>query len=402
MSTHRVNLGIRVTATLVLVLAWPALGLMAQQTTSGATQSVPALSPPFKTVTFSPIPRNQATAPFFSHGYFIQFKRRATSAGESNIFLFDSYGQFAHELAIWPDGATSMFLTSVDVGANGRLAFAGQAKLETGRLFLFIATSDLDGTNPRYFETGNYRASQIAVADNGSIWAIGAERAEISKDQAAGAMVRRWQNYDMLRNYSPAGALLEQFLPRWEARVAYATSTTDGARHTIFASYDSAGKVLPKDFQQVRGGYRDAWNAVTRQTYLRSSGPNTVIYDGLNSRICRHNAAANTFVCETVIGPYMTSESMTGLALTGGGDVLVSLKTNGLDSDSLCGLFQLTPKDSDKFWQWGEVPGTKAFCSVDGGFFSLLGSDEDSLVYSRMNGGADRKVYESTRLGLTH
>jgi len=116
---------------------------------SEATGVVHALSAPYKTVSFSYVQPVPATAPFFSHGYVIQYIRHTTFAGASNIYVYNSFGNLAHEVAIWPTGAAKLFVTCVDVGANGQLAYAGVTTKGDGSTFAFIATSELDGANPK-------------------------------------------------------------------------------------------------------------------------------------------------------------------------------------------------------------------------------------------------------------
>ncbi len=380
MSMHRFRSVVRVTATLgvVLVLASGGVGLTAQQSDLGPTANVPALSAPFKTVNLSLMPRNQATVPFFSHGYFIQFKRRTTSAGESNIFLFDSYGQFAHEVAVRPDGATSMFLTSVDVGADGQLAFAGQARLETGRPLLFIATSDLDGKHPSYIDTGDYRASQIAVADNGSIWAIGAERPEISQDQATGANVRKWQNYDMLRHYSSTGVLLEHFLPRWEARVAHFSATQDNAGHTVWAAYDAHGRRTATDLGDRKWSNEDAWQS-SEEVFLRFNNGRLVFFGGANNQLYIHDNNTGTVLPFSLVHKLPTSMRTTGLAVTGLGQIYVSMISNPMMARQTT-LFCVMSVTSGGVLTARKVFSAGAGSSKDS-LTLLLGADGDNVVY---------------------
>ncbi|HEY4049856.1 MAG TPA: hypothetical protein VGM27_23590 [Acidobacteriaceae bacterium] len=75
-----------------------------------ADQSIAALAPPYKTVTFSYLRPKRATIPFFSHGYLIQVKHFTIAAGGSNLYLYNSDGGLEHELAIWPPtGRRSVF-----------------------------------------------------------------------------------------------------------------------------------------------------------------------------------------------------------------------------------------------------------------------------------------------------
>lgn len=377
-----------------VMLAIGCIGLFAQKSESGAAGAVAALSPPFQTVMYSGLTPKGATAPFFSHGYLIQFKHNSTFAGEPNIYLWNSSGQLEHEVAVWPAGTAKLFLTSVDVGEGMQLAFAGRSIKADGSASAFIATSGLDGASPKYFDTGNYCATQIAQADDGSIWSIGAENSE--NVQVAGvATLKKWSNYDVLRHYSSTGALIEHFLPRWGSGVAYLTSTTDSGGHVKFTEYDPQGIPLPKI--AASWGYVEAWKT-SRQAYLRTSGSQTVLFDGLSDRLCKHDAIAHTFSCERVTGAYANMMSLTGFALTSNGDVLASMRANDASINLLRGLFLLTPpKTSSQGMQWAIVPGTESSSPTVGDYYDLLGADGKSLVYRMQEGRrSPSTVYEST------
>jgi len=373
----------------VLMLAVGSAALHAQQVVPSASAGVAALQPPFKTITYSPAKTKMASDPFFSHGYIIQFKHSSASAEESTIYLWNSSGQLEHEIAIWPAGTDKLSLTSVDVGVDSQLAFAGRATKTDGSLFAFIATSNLAGENPRYFTTGDYLPTQIARADDGSIWAIGAEHSE--DEQIAGVTTKKWANYDTLRHYSSTGVLIEHFLSRWGSGVAYITK---GAGNGAFKAYNSQGNAVASPYLNPDWGYQNAWAA---SSFLRSSGTQTVLYDGLREQLCKRDTVANTFSCETVTGTYADLFSLTGFAFLSNGDVLASMKGDEPDLDDMCGLFFLAPQTSGSGSQWILVPGTKSDRFTVGDFLLLLGSDGDSLIYSRTEAKGDTTtvVYES-------
>jgi len=360
----------------VLMLTMSSVTLSAQKNVPSTADGIPALSAPFMTITYPGAKPRAATSPFFSHGYLVQFQHHNNLAGASNIYLWNSSGQLAHELAIWQKGVTSLFLTSVDVGASQHLAFAGRARKADGSEFAFIATSNLDGKDPQYINTGRYLPTLISEADDGSIWAVGV----VEHDEATDA--QRWVNYDTVRHYSSNGALIGHYLSRWGNAVAYTARTTDRKGDIVFAAYDSQANPVTSPSLHKIWGYMDAWKA-SRHVFLKSSGTLTVLYDGLNDRLCKHDTVTNKFSCSIVSGTYSNSMSPTGFALTKEGGVYTSMKSSGPDHDAERGLFVLSPHAADSRLEWAAVPGTMGNAFGEGDFISLLGSDESSLVYRR-------------------
>jgi hypothetical protein len=360
----------------VLLFASGSAVLRAQQTVSGAASGVPALQPPFKTITYSSWTTKGASSPFFAHGYLIQFVGNSPSSKESNIHLVNWSGKLVHEATAWPDGAVKVFLTSVDVGADSQLVFSGLATRTDGSLSAFIATSSLDGDNPRYFGTGNYLATRIARADDGSLWTIGSVLPE--RHQVAGGDVKTFPNYDVLHHYSSAGVLIEHFRSRWGVDVAY---ITDSGAQGGLAAHNLNGDTVASPYLDPSWGYNDAWKT-SRQVFLRSSGTQTVLYDGLHNQLCRHDSTANAFSCEPVSGAYANPMSLTGFALTGKGEVLASMRSSESNQRAVRRLFLLSPQVTHSGLQWLGVPVTRSDAPFRARFSSLLGVDNDSLVYS--------------------
>jgi hypothetical protein len=320
----------------------------------------------------------RATIPFFNHGYLIQFKHKTEAVGESNIFLYDLRGQLEHEVAIWPEGTAKLFLASVDVGAGKQLAYSYMQTKNDGSIAAFIALSDVDGKSPTMFSTETYIATQIALASDGSIWAIGGEYASDSGEQ------KRWNNYDMLRHYSPSGMLLEHFLPRWGPSVSYQTETPAGKAE----AHNTDGAVVA-DNTPHNQGYSRAWQT-KRQTYLRSTGTRTVLYDGLNDRICFHDSASRALSCQSITGDYVGEMTLTGFALSDRGDIFASMRAGGFYEDAhgfyqdpQGGLFVLSRLPNGLESEWKAVPGTIGRGLATGDFTDLLGTDGTSLVHRR-------------------
>ena len=216
------------------------------------SQNIPTLDPPYKTILFSSPAPSRATVPFFNHGYVIQFKHWTKAKGEPNIYLYNRSGTLEHELAMWPQGATDLFLASVDVSISFKLAFAGRATRGDGSKYNFVVTSDLYGQSAKYINTGTYFATQITQAEDGSVWSIGAEFIE------DGNSLTSWQNYDVLRHYSVDGLLLEHFLPRWGAGTAYVTQIKDNAGNGHLAAYSEHHELIARTHRLFHSSFERA------------------------------------------------------------------------------------------------------------------------------------------------
>ncbi|NNN22391.1 MAG: hypothetical protein HKL80_10380 [Acidimicrobiales bacterium] len=329
----------------------------------------------------------------FSHGYLLKFAHY--SSGDPNIFLCDSAGQPLKELLITPPNTASVFLTSVDVGKNSQLGFAGKTKGAGGKPYAFIGLSGIDGVKPIFFNTGKYIATKIAVADDGSIWAVGATGPDNST--VSGQSVTKWNNYDTVRHYSSSGILMEHYLPRWESSIAYSSVTTDSAGQKTSGLYDSGGSLKQITIDGQLSGYSGAWNA-KRQVFLRSSGSQIILLDGENQLVYRWNPKERNFVGQPIVGYFVkTLPIITGVVLHRNGDVVASLRCSDSISGSLRGLFRLVQESSGTSLEWQEVHGTLNKGHALGKFDSLLGADGDSLVYSRTKDKGDKSTafYES-------
>jgi hypothetical protein len=344
-----------------------------------AESNVPELSPPYRTVAISNAAPAGTTAPFFNHGYLIQFKHKTEAAGESNIFLYSASGELKHEVAIWPEGTATLFLASVDVGASKQMAYSYRQTNNDDSTARFIALSDLDGKNEKIVNTGTYLATQIALASDGSIWTIGAEYFSDSGGQ------RRWDNYDMLRHYSAKGALLEHFLPRWEPGVSYKAETPDGAE-----AHNNEGAVVT-DNTPPGEGYNNAWRP-SRQTYLRSTGSSTVLYDGLNDRVCLHHPSSKTLSCQSITGDNVDEMGPNGFAISDNGEIFASMRAFTPDKNERrsMGLFVLSRLASGAGFEWKAVPGpiVHAVLGEDGGFVvyrgpKYIGSKAVNIYWAR-------------------
>jgi hypothetical protein len=376
---------VRILTVFCFSLALNGATLPAQRPEPNGGANAPELLPPYKTVAYSFQDKADATTPYLSHGYLIQFKRLSTFAGESNIYLYGSSGNLEHEVAIWPLRATKLLITSVDVGASLQLVLAGQTAMADGSRSYFIATSDLDGKGAKYFSTGNYRAAQISQADDGSIWAVGAEHYQMEAGGSAPPL--KWKNYDMLRHYSSAGTMVEHFLPRWGSRAAYVIQQVDASNSVTLRAYDSQNNPVAEYAAPLwgpQGGYAEA-SAVASQSWLKAVGNGVLLYDGRSGVIFRH-IASQAFMSSNGVEPEDSQGGhLNGFAVTSDGRIFAAMSMDAGAGFLDRGLFELVPNPPTGLWRWFRV-GTDLTLQLSlGSNFSVLGADGTAIV-SRMAG----------------
>ncbi len=365
--------------TVAFLVAGSAILIAHETKLTGATTA--PLSPgPYKTATFINTAPPGATSPVFSHGYLIQFLHQPASQDQLNIFLYNATGQSAdHALAVWPPKADALFISSVDVGAGDRLAVAGQAIMDDGSKIPFIATSDLYGKDARYFPTGTYLATRIALADDGSVWCVGAEHSEIRGTQ------RVWPNYSMLRHYSATGRLLDHLLPRWGADVAYiAAGISDGAA-TGAIPYDNDGKqVVSSDssLSDYVSGYVGAWRA-RGETFLTIGGDNIYLLDQLSGRLYLYNARTNVLSVRYTSEGSPHSMVPTGFAVTANGAIFTSFRSDSAVNKTAVRLYRIAPGATADDVRWGDE--SQLLTSRTSPIRRLLGVDGNNLVYLSEN-----------------
>jgi hypothetical protein len=213
-----------------------------------------------------------ASTHFLRHGYSVQFRHHSDSPGTPNLQVYNSSGKLLYELTIWPNRTSKLFISSVDLGTDDAFAFAGQVVRDDGVKTNFIAIDHLGHTAPRYITTGGYLASQIAAADDGSIWAIGdkpSDDALLKPDSSV-------RNYDVLRHFAPDGTLIGHLIKRWGDGISYVTHSDVPASVT---GHLSDGSVTPTQVDSSMHSYKDAWKPGS-DIYLRTHGTSAFLYDG--------------------------------------------------------------------------------------------------------------------------
>jgi len=213
-----------------------------------------------------------ASAHFLRHGYLVKFRHHSDSPGTPNLQVYNSSGKLLYELTIWPSRTSRLFISSVDVGPDNAFAFAGQVVRDDDTKTNFIASDHLGHTAPQYIATHGYLASQISMADDGSIWAVGDKPSDDALLKSGSSV----PNYDTLRHFAPDGTLLDHLMKRWGDGITFVTHAADPA---FVTGHLSDGSVNPTPVESLTHSYRDAWKPAS-DIYLRTHGTSAFLYDG--------------------------------------------------------------------------------------------------------------------------
>lgn len=366
---------------------------MGQGTLSAGGGRNSTVSSPFKRESYPYVAPVNATSPFFSHGYLIQFTHDVASAASPSIYLYNSSGILEQKVTVWPETvwpeqASKLVLASVDVGKNRQLAFSGRRANSEGGWQYFVAVADITGARAQYFDTGRYLANEIAVADDGSIWTVGAE-----KERPSIGGPRVWDNYDVLRQFSPEGKLLQQFLPRWGAEASYAVenvnasgtgdSRTSGGTGSTVTSYAGNGRLLATYTAPLWGSqpaYTHA-SSIFSQAWLRASGDGVVLYDGKVGVLHRYSSSSHSLSSQSVDLSGNAEKVVTGFAVLSDGRILATRQASSRTHPSNAGLEELVVAASGDHAEWTSVRSDDSGGTPTHEHMTALGADGTAIVF---------------------
>jgi hypothetical protein len=175
----------------------------------------------------------------FRNGYMFQFDRTVDSV----IRVYAPDGRFTLNLPIRLPGADVAWAYDVAVDSDGSFvvgAMGGDGDIlhVTQRGVVML---DSSGIQTAVIDTKNFWPNRVAIAEDHSIWVLGAEEGPRNK-----------QDYMILRKYSRAGELVGSYLPRSTfpaglepgAVSAPATLMTAGNRIAVVAFSGNIGNLL--------------------------------------------------------------------------------------------------------------------------------------------------------------
>lgn len=149
----------------------------------------------------TPIQRDTSGQPVprYSNGYYYGYDSSRLGFWVENV---DGYTVVEKRLGL--PGAAAVSIRDMAVSAEGAIALSASAKDAEGRLADVLVWVRPDGSTERIVRTTPYAAQDILFASDGSLWAVGRERAEGSLDEAS--------HYDLLRRFDHEGRQTRSFL----------------------------------------------------------------------------------------------------------------------------------------------------------------------------------------------
>src|SRR6185312_1476085 len=161
--------------------------------------ALPAATPIRELQTECPVISNQAICQFRG-GRMFKFDTEVNRI--MRVSAFDGQFNFAAPVRL-PDAAVAW---TYDVAVDPDGGFAVAALAGSGDIRDItkagIVLLDAQGIQTGSIDTGNFRPTHIAIAEDRSIWALGYQPRAIVGD------------YNIVRKYSPGGVLLGSYLPR--------------------------------------------------------------------------------------------------------------------------------------------------------------------------------------------
>jgi hypothetical protein len=125
------------------------------------------------------------------------------------IHSYDAEGTEMQPIAFSLPGAAKVVISGVARSADGSYAVAGSSWDSSGRSGGFITWISADRQTLRTVRPFPYIPDMIAIAPDGSIWTVGAERVNGTENDPA---VNR--SHGVVRHFSASGIQLADFIPR--------------------------------------------------------------------------------------------------------------------------------------------------------------------------------------------
>jgi hypothetical protein len=175
-----------------------------------------------------PIPRDFSfqRLPRFGHGFLLAF-----DFDRSIIWSYDRTGKQSMEVPLTIPNASRIQIRNISAGPDGTVAVTGSASDDQGRLTPVIFWIAPSGTLTRVVRTAPFSASQIAFADDGSLWAAGRAMVYNPTSPLPSEVITTAANFDVLRHYDAQGRLQKTAL----SRNTFASGAADPAMQSFLA-----------------------------------------------------------------------------------------------------------------------------------------------------------------------
>jgi hypothetical protein len=283
----------------------------------------------------------------WGHGGFVHADGAPTPT--PTFRTLDREGNLTRSAAVSIPGAEKVDFNDFDRSADGSVAFAGVAWSSSGQRSPFIAWLSSDGSTERVISTGRYTAFHLSIAPDGTVWALGYDAFS-----TPGPQVSPNPGADVLKHFDRGGKLLGSALPQ--------SGFTSGSERARIVS----GRLVA---QRDRLGWYSAIGGNSRYVEISTDSMTQRTLPGLPPKYCDK----------------WWDGAIDGLAMTEGGDVIVSIDDHRANDRRVYKFDRATSE-----WAPLNVPGLGGYSFTP----HLVGSDGDRLVF--------RYDYSAAFFSLSH
>jgi hypothetical protein len=156
-------------------------------------------------VTLEPVKTDkEVVIPKWQNGYFVSFDV-PNGGSKPNIYVHDRIGKLVAAVAVDVPESIDTGIADVAISSDREIAVALGARSADGREGAFLEFIDKNGRVRLLLRTTPFTIRRIAFGYNGNLWAFGWQLDSNGMEVA---------QYDILREYNPAGVMLRSALPR--------------------------------------------------------------------------------------------------------------------------------------------------------------------------------------------
>jgi hypothetical protein len=192
----------------------------------------------------------------FDNGFFVTHVPYTQAAGQDNLTVFRQDGSIQFKTQVWFRDAVRVGLYDATTDAGGRALVGGSATKGDGTSALFLAVLDNSGKLVTAIQTNPFTPTHVCFGPDGSLWAM------VRDANMDGLPVASRKDYNIVKRYSQAGALLGSWVPLSSFQLP---SLTGGAHPA------QSGGMRWASFLRASGSHIAAYFGITGDLYEFSS-----------------------------------------------------------------------------------------------------------------------------------
>jgi hypothetical protein len=276
----------------------------------------------------------RTASPYWENGYLISREIETFTPATPNVRLYDKSGRKVLEAAIWFPGAQRVLIEDATATSDGRIVASGIAEKSDGTAAPFIALTNLAGSVTDVVRPDGFYPANICLAPDNTVWSFGGTGYDSDSRPNPG---------DVLRHFDFQKGQIAAFIPR----STYPTLPVPDERASIRCSSTQAVVYASQVHEYIEIDY----DSTSHRSYQTAAPPNL---------------------------------KFDGFAFQGPKKVFGYFANHLKNSDPAEGLYTLTFNESRKTADWVPVGGAVGPRTQSGVIRTLLGSDGQELVVSRV------------------